>query len=85
MQNAVKKLFSGIFLTDQNGVYLRINSLKFYTVYFYCMTSLGLLKYTKDKLQTTCFYLIKSFFKKQKEVLNYNPRHNILTLFNNLA
>ena len=40
--------------------------LKFYTVYFYCMASWGLLKYIETKLQTTCFYLRQSFFKKQK-------------------
>ena len=47
-----------------------IKSLKFYTVYFYCMPSWGLSKYIETKLQTTCFYLMKSFSKKQKEVWN---------------
>ena len=39
--------------------------LKFYTVYFYYMTSWGLSKYNETKLQTTCFYLILSFFFKK--------------------
>ena len=30
----------------------------------------GLSKYIETKLQTTCFYLIQSFFKKQEEVWN---------------
>ena len=51
---------------DQN---LWINSLKFYTVCFYCMPNWGLSKCIEAKLRTTCFYLIKSLFKKQKESL----------------
>ena len=30
----------------------------------------GYREYTETKLQTTCLYLILSFFKKQKEVWN---------------
>ena len=33
----------------------------------------GLSKYIGTKLQTTCFQLILSFFKKWKEVWNYSP------------
>ena len=47
-----------------NQTYLWVNSLKFYTVCFYCMPSWGLSKYIETKLQTTCFHLILSFFKK---------------------
>ena len=31
------ELLPDFFLKNQNGAYLWINSLKFYTVYFYCM------------------------------------------------
>ena len=41
------------------------NALKFYTVCFYCMASLGLSKSFETKLQTTCFYLTLSNFKKK--------------------
>ena len=44
------------------------NSLKFYTVCFYCMQSYGLSKYIKTKLQITWFYPVKSFYEKQKKV-----------------
>ena len=33
-------------------------SLHFHTVCFYCMLSLGLLKYVETRLQTTCIYII---------------------------
>ena len=49
---------------------LWINSLTFYTVYFYYMPSKGLLKYIETKLLTTWFYLKQSIFKKQKGVWN---------------
>ena len=35
-----------------------INILKFCTVYIYFIPSRGLLKYSKTKLQTTCYYLV---------------------------
>ena len=57
----------------QNWAYLWISSLKCYTVSFYCMPSWGLSKDIETKPQTTSFYLIKSFFKKQKEVWNKSP------------
>ena len=41
---------------------LWINSLKFYTVCFYCMANRGLSKYIETKLQSTCFHLTLSFF-----------------------
>ena len=59
------KLFPDPFLKNQNWA-LWINSVKIYTVYFYCTSSWGLSKYIKTKMQSNCFYLIKSFFKKQK-------------------
>ena len=63
-QNVVEKLVPDHFLKNQNWAYLWINSLKFYTVCFYCMPSWGLLKYIETKLQTACFYLILNYFKK---------------------
>ena len=56
----VKKLVPDPFLKNQNRAYLWINSLKSYTVCFYCMASSGLSKYIKTKMQTTCFHLILS-------------------------
>ena len=43
---------------------------QFHTVCFYCMPSPMLSKYIETTLQTTCIYLILSFFKKQKDVWN---------------
>ena len=43
-----------------------MNGLKFYTVCFYGMPSPGLSKYIEIKLQTFCFYLMQSIFKKKK-------------------
>ena len=57
-QKVVEKLLPDPFLKDQNWAYLWINSLKFYTVCFYCMSSCELSKFIETKLQTTCFYLI---------------------------
>ena len=54
----VEKLFLDPFLKNQNWVYLWINSLKFYTVCFYCMLIWGQLKYGETKVQTICFYVI---------------------------
>ena len=42
-------------------------------VCFYCIPSCGLSKYIEPKLQTTFFYLVWKFFKKQKEVWNQSP------------
>ena len=64
----VKKQVPEGFLKNYNWAYLWINSLKFYTVSFYCMQSWGPSKYIETKLQTTCFYLLLSFSKEQKEV-----------------
>ena len=64
----VKKQVPEGFLKNYNWAYLWINRLKFYTDGFYCMQSWGPSKYIETKLQTTCFYLILSFSKKQKEV-----------------
>ena len=65
-QNVVEKLFLDSFLKSQNWAYLCINSLKFYTVCFYCMLSWRLSEYIETKLQATCFYLIKAFLKSKK-------------------
>ena len=68
-QDVTEKLDPNPFLRNQNWVYLWINSLKFYIVYLYCMPSWGLSKYIETKLQTTCFYFLQSFFRKQKRSL----------------
>ena len=39
------------------------HSLKFFTIYFYCILSLWLSKYIETKLHTTCFY--KAYFKNK--------------------
>ena len=54
--------------SKNSKLYLCVNSLKFYTVCFYCMLSWELSKYIKTKLQTICSYLTLSFSKKQREV-----------------
>ena len=59
-QNMVEKLF------PDPWAYLWINTLKFYTVCFYCMPSWGLSKYIETKLQTTYFYLVWWILKKQR-------------------
>ena len=59
----VEKLVPDSFLKSLNWSYLWINSLKFYKICFYCVTSWGLSKYIGIKLQTTCFHLILSFLK----------------------
>ena len=54
-QNVVEKLVRKPFLKNQNWAYLWVNSLKFYTVCFYCIASWGLSKHIKTKLQATGF------------------------------
>ena len=65
-QNVVEKLFPDPFLKNQNWVYLRINSLKFYEVCFYFILIWGLSKYSESKLHITCFILYKAFLKSKK-------------------
>ena len=60
-QNVVEKLVPDPFLDNENWEYLWMNSLKFYTVCFYCIPSWGLSKYIETKLQITCFYPIIIF------------------------
>ena len=69
-QNVADKLFPDPFIKSQDWAYLWVNSLKFHAVCFYCMPSWGLSNYIETKLQATFFYVIQSFFKKQKEVWN---------------
>ena len=57
-QNVMEKLAPDPSLKNQNWAYLWINSLRFYTVCYYCMPSWGLSKYIETKLQNTCFYLV---------------------------
>ena len=68
-QNVGEKLVPDPFLKNENWTYLWINRRKFYTVCFYCMTSWGLSRYNETKLQTTCFHVNLSFFKKLKRGL----------------
>ena len=49
--------FTSLF-KNQNWANLYINSLSIYAVCFHWMPSWGLSKYTENKLQTTCFYVI---------------------------
>ena len=69
--NAVKELSPDPFLKSQDWVYLWINGLKFYEICFYYMLIWGLSKYSETKLQTSCFHIKQSFFKKQKDVWNF--------------
>ena len=63
-KDVVEKLFLDSFLKNQILAYLWINSLQFYTVYFYYTPSWGLSKCIETKLQNSCFYLIESFSDK---------------------
>ena len=47
-----------------------MKALKLYAICFYCIPIWGSAKDIKTKLQTTCSYLILSFFKKQNEFFN---------------
>ena len=80
-RNVVEELFSDPFSKNQNWVHLRINSLNFYKVCFYCVLIWGLLIYSETKLHTTCFYLIWSFFKKTKSGLELVSLPNFLDNF----
>ena len=57
-QDMLENIFPDLFLKNQNLAYLCMNSLKFYTVCFNCMTGWRLSKYMETKLWTTCFYLL---------------------------
>ena len=65
IQNVMEKLVPDPFLKHLNWACLWINSLRFYTICFYCLPSWGLLKHTEAKLQTTFFYLTLSFLKNK--------------------
>ena len=43
------------------------------------MPNWELSKQIETKLQTTCFYLIQSFFEKQKEILNLTLTLNLIS------
>ena len=68
-QNVVEKLVQDPYMTNWNWAYLWINSLKFCIICFYRIPSWGLLGYIEANLQSACFYLILSFFKKWKKSL----------------
>ena len=72
-QSVVQTLVLDSFLKTQNWEYLWINRVKFHAFCFFCMPVWGLSKYIDKKLQTTCFYVILNFLKKQKETCNYYP------------
>ena len=46
----------------------RSTVLKYYRICFWCMFKLRLPKFSKTKVLTNCFYLIKDLFKKQKRL-----------------
>ena len=48
---------------------LRVSLDKSFYIVLYSLSIWGLLKHIETKMQTTCFYLIKSFFKKIKRDL----------------
>ena len=80
-QNVVEKLVPDHFLKNQNWAYLWINSLKFWVVYFYCVPNWGLSKYIEIKFQTTCFYLLQSFFKNKIHFVQTFLRKIFLLLY----
>ena len=65
--NVMEKSCSDSFLKNQNWAYFWTNILKFYTIYFYCISSSG---YWIILKLSTLFDVIESFFKKWKEVWN---------------
>ena len=72
-QNVMEKLVPNSFLTikieDATG-----SIVFFYAVCFHYMTSWGLLKYNKIKMQTNCCRLTISFFSKNKKRSETNLR-----------
>ena len=64
----VEKLVPDLFLKNQTRAYHWINSLKHFTVCFYCMPELRTTKNIKFQVLITWFYLIQSLFKNQKQV-----------------
>ena len=60
----VEKLVPNPFLKNESLAYLWIGSLRFYAACFFCMETWELSKYIETKLQTICFHLILTFFKK---------------------
>ena len=65
----MEKLVPDPILKNEHWAFLWINSLNFFTVCFYRVVSWELLKYIDTKLQSNCFHLILSFFKKIKRDL----------------
>ena len=63
---AVEEPFPGSFLKAQNWVYVWINSPKFCTVCFYCMTSWVLSKYIETKPRPPGFTSFKAFSKNKR-------------------
>ena len=73
----VKETMADLFLKIQNWAYISTNSLKFYTVSFYCMPSWALSKDIETKHQTTGFYLIWRFFEITKMGLKIVPNSTV--------
>ena len=65
LQNVLGMLAPNPFIKTQNWVYLLINSLKCYTVCFYCMSKWSFTKIYNIKVLTTCFGLIWDFLKNK--------------------
>ena len=62
----VEKLYPDAFLKNQNGAYLWINSIKFYTVYFNCSQVEGYRNILKLSCRPLAFILYKAFSKNKK-------------------
>ena len=63
-QNVEEKLFPDAFLKNQNWAYLRINSLKFYTVFFFNVCQVeDYLKILKLNRRTLAFTSYEAFLK----------------------
>ena len=75
-QNVIEKPFSEHFLKNQNQAYFWINSLKFYTVYFYCIPSCKQSKNIKNKLPPLAFISHKAFLKD-----NYRSGNGLLASY----
>ena len=73
------------FIKNQTSVYLWVNSLSCYKVCFHCLSKSRSTKYVKNKVLTTCFYLISSLFEKQRGLqlvsLPHFPHDSPIKLF----
>ena len=73
-QNVVEKLFLDPFLKNRNRAYLWINSLKFYTVFFFIVCQAeGYLKALKLRCRPHAFTTLKAFCENKKKCGNNLP------------